>query len=157
MPRLLVCYGVLSLWSPGKVDPPFSNPVGQTRCRTSLTQPSPQGAGYHVPGVFGMIQHWIVQTIIRETERVTGEILSPGERTEVRADFKINLIAQWVTAWARPAVWRRLSPRSAVAGRCCGRCLSGPPPHRSGSNAHSRPARFSTGDPSRWDIGCRRT
>ena len=49
------------------------------RCRCSPRR------GRNCSRVFGNIHGWIGRTVIRKTENVIAEILSPGERTQVRA------------------------------------------------------------------------
>jgi hypothetical protein len=96
--------------------------------KVSLTTSSPnpllQGEGFDVPRVLGKIQRGIGQTIIRASETVAAKILSPGERTQVRASVKTNFpellrfskFTTWPTSNARDSFARMtLGRKSYVA------------------------------------------
>jgi hypothetical protein len=55
---------------------------------TSLTPALSPRRGRDVPRVFGNTSGGIGRKVCRTTENMIGKILSPGERTQVRADVK---------------------------------------------------------------------
>ena len=60
--------------------PPHPKPLPQLRWRR----------GRHVRRVFGNTGDWISRTVIHQPENVLAGILSPGERTQVRAGVNTN-------------------------------------------------------------------
>ena len=72
--------------------------VGTTRAplnnvsRPPSPNPLPNGEGFHVPCVFGNSSDGIGRTVNRITESGISKILSPGERTQVRAGVTTNFI-----------------------------------------------------------------
>lgn len=60
-----------------------------SKCKLSLGEFSPRPALQQRRNcfrVFGNTRDWIGRTVCHQSERVTGDVLSPGERKQVRED-----------------------------------------------------------------------